>query len=122
MLLQVLGTTMSKLDRVWLLLSSWFRMQQKDNTLKYTGGFFFFCLFAFSRATFKAHGGSQARGLIGGVAAGLCQIRAVSATCTTAHGHAGSLTHGVRPGIEPAFSWMPIRFISADPQQELQIF
>ena len=34
--------------------------------------FFFFCLFAFSRATPAAYGGSQARGLIGAVAAGLC--------------------------------------------------
>ena len=43
-------------------------------------GFFFglifgfvFCLFAFSRAAPVAHGGSQARGLIRTVAAGLCQ-------------------------------------------------
>ena len=34
---------------------------------------FFFCLFAFSRATLAACGGSQARGLIGATAAGLCQ-------------------------------------------------
>ena len=27
-------------------------------------------------------------------------------TYTTAHGNAGSLTHGVRPGIEPASSWI----------------
>ena len=33
---------------------------------------FVFCLFAFSRATAKAYGGSQARGLIRAVAAGLC--------------------------------------------------
>ena len=32
-----------------------------------------FCLFAFSRATPVAYGGSQARGLIGAVAAGLHQ-------------------------------------------------
>ena len=35
--------------------------------------FFFFCLFVFSRATPTAYGGSQARGLIGAVAAGLHQ-------------------------------------------------
>ena len=34
--------------------------------------FFFFCLFAFSRATPVAYGGSQIRGLIGAVATGLC--------------------------------------------------
>ena len=33
----------------------------------------FFCLFAFSGATPTAYGGSQARGRIGAVAAGLCQ-------------------------------------------------
>jgi len=35
--------------------------------------FFFFCLFAISRATPTAYGSSQARGLIGAVAAGLRQ-------------------------------------------------
>ena len=35
--------------------------------------FLFFCLFAFSRAASAAHGGSQARGLIGAVAATLHQ-------------------------------------------------
>ena len=35
--------------------------------------FFFFVFFAFSRAAPVAYGGSQARGLIGAVAAGLCQ-------------------------------------------------
>ena len=33
----------------------------------------FFFFFVFSRATPEAHGGSQARGLIGAVAVGLCQ-------------------------------------------------
>ena len=31
----------------------------------------------------------------------------MSATYTTAHGNARSLTHLGRPGIEPASSWMP---------------
>ena len=34
---------------------------------------YFFCLFAFSRATPTAYGGSQAKGLIGAGATGLCQ-------------------------------------------------
>ena len=46
-------------------------------------------------------------------------IRAVSATCTTAHSDAGSLTHRVRPGIKLASSWILVRFISAAPQWEL---
>ena len=62
--------------------------------------FFFFVCFAISWAAPAAYGGSQARGRIGAVAAGLCTpepqqhgIRAASVTYTTAHGNAGSLTH-----------------------------
>ena len=59
----------------------------------------FLFFFAFSRAAPAAYGGSQARGLIGAVAAKPMSepqqrgILAVSATYTTAHGNAGSLTH-----------------------------
>ena len=61
--------------------------------------FLCFCLFAFCRAAPTAYGGSQARGRIGAVAAGLHQNhsnvcnQAASATYTTAHGNARSLTH-----------------------------
>ena len=37
----------------------------------------------------------------------------------TAHSNAGSLTHGERPGIEPAPSWIPVKFISTALQWEL---
>ena len=47
-------------------------------------------------------------------------IRAASPTYFRAGGSAGSLTHGVRPGIEPASSWILVGFVSAAPQQELQ--
>ena len=47
------------------------------------------------------------------------QIWVSSATYTTAYSNAGSLTHWTRPGIEPASSWMLIRFVSAESQQEL---
>ena len=40
------------------------------------------------------------------------RIWAVSATYTTAHGNAGSLTHWARPGIKPATSWFLVRFIN----------
>ena len=50
------------------------KQQQKTNiVLVKTHFFFFFGLFAFSRATHSAYGVSQARGQIGAVAAGLCQ-------------------------------------------------
>ena len=52
---------------------------------------FIFCPFAIFWAALTAYGGSQARGRIGAVAT--CRIRAASATNTTAHGNAGSLTH-----------------------------
>ena len=51
-----------------------------------------------------------------------CQILAVSATHTTAHGNARSLTHRARPGIRLATSWFPVGFVSAAPQQELLEF
>ena len=59
---------------------------------------FIYCLFAFSRATPPAYGGSQAKGLIGAIAAKPApepqqhRIRAVSATYTTAHDNTRSLT------------------------------
>ena len=57
---------------------------------------FFFCfwLFAFSRATPMAYGSSQARGLIGAIAAGLRQ----------SHSNAGSESH-LRP--TPQLKAMP---------------
>ena len=50
-----------------------------------------------------------------------CQIQAAYVTNTTAHSNARSLTHWARPGIEPASPWMPVIFISAEPQRELHI-
>ena len=47
------------------------------------------------------------------------QDQAMSATYTTAHSNAGSLTHWAKPGEEPATSWFLVRFVSAVPQQEL---
>ena len=52
-------------------------------------------LFVSLRAIPMAYGGSQARGLIRDVGASLCH----------SHRNARSLTHWVRPGIEPATSW-----------------
>ena len=43
----------------------------------------------------------------------------MSLTYTTAHCNTGSLTHWARPGIEPSSSWIQVRFISAEPWQEL---
>ena len=56
----------------------------------------YYYFFVFCRATPAAHGGSQARGLMGALAAGIAQqlgMQAESATYATAHSNAGSLTH-----------------------------
>ena len=90
--------------------------------------FFVFCRFRAASMT-QAYGGSQARGLIRATYS--CwstpqpqqhHIRAAYSTYTTAHGNTGSLTHWVRPGIEPAISWFLVGFISAAPRRELPIF
>ena len=39
--------------------------------------------------------------------------RAASANYTTTYSNAGSLTHGVRPGIEPVSSWILVTFVTA---------
>ena len=41
--------------------------------------------------------------------------------CAIAHSSARSLTHWVRPGLEPSNSWILVRFVSAEPQWELLI-
>ena len=46
-------------------------------------------------------------------------ILAMSLIYTAAQGNAGSLTHRAGPAIEPASSWMLVRFLTAEPQQEL---
>jgi len=38
------------------------------------------------------------------------------------HSNIGSLTHWARPAIEPASSWILVRFISVEPQWELRVF
>ena len=45
----------------------------------------------------------------------------MSATYTTAHSNTRPLTHWERPGIEPASSWILVRFISSEPWRELQV-
>ena len=80
--------------------------------------FFFFFVFL---GPHMAYGGSQARGLIGAVAAGLHHSHSNTRsephlqTYTTGHSSAGSSTNWARPGIKPATPWFLLRFISAVP-------
>ena len=80
--------------------------------------YFLFCLFS---AAPMAFGSFQATGWIGAVAADLGHNHSNAGSHlqpTTAHSHAGSLTHWASPE-EPASSWIFVRFISTEPQQEL---
>ena len=47
------------------------------------------------------------------------RVQTMSATYTTAHSNTRSLTHWGRPGIEPTSSCMLVRFVTAEPWQEL---
>ena len=51
-----------------------------------------------------------------------CQIWAVSATYIATYGNARSLSHWMRPGMEPTSSWILVRFLSAEPQWESLLF
>ena len=64
--------------------------------------FFFFLLF---KVAPMAYGSSQTA-----PQPQQLRIQTESVSYTTAHGNAGSLTHWVRPGIEPATSWFLVRF------------
>ena len=88
----------------------------------------FFLSFVFSRAASAAYGGSQDRGQNQSYSHRPApqpqqhQIQAESVTYTTAHSNTGSLNHWTRPGIEPASSCILVRFVSAEPRQEVHFF
>ena len=75
-----------------------------------------------------AKGRSQARGRMRASAASLDHSH--SNTGSEPHlqptpqlcGNARSLTHQVRPGIKPISSWILVRFLTCEPQQELPGF
>ena len=48
-----------------------------------------------------------------------CQIQASSSAYTTTHSNTRSLTHWVRPGVEPGTSWFLVGFVSDTPWWEL---
>ena len=50
-----------------------------------------------------------------------CGIRATSATYTTAHINAESLTHWARPGMEPGPSWFLVGFVNHCTTRELVV-
>ena len=88
-------------------------------------GFWVFWGGGLFRAAPVSYGGSQAWGPIRAVSyrptpqPQQLGIQAVSSTYTTTQSNTGSLTHWATPGIKPASSWILIRFVSTEPQQEL---
>ena len=79
-----------------------------------------FCfIFLPFRAVPAAYGGSQARGWIGAAAASLHHSNSnarsepsLQAIPQLTPSNPGSLTHWARPGIDPASSWILVRFIN----------
>ena len=90
------------------------------------------CVFCLLRATPEAYGGSQSRGRMGAAAC------TAAASLHHSHSKLGSkphlqptpqltampdpLTHWARPGIKSVSSWILVRFITAESQQELLFF
>ena len=82
--------------------------------------YLFIYLFVFSAPHPMTYGGSQARGRIRATPQPQQRgIQAESATYTTAHSNAGSLTHWERQEIKPVSSWMLTGFVSTEPCWEL---
>ena len=98
-----------------------FTLHTTCNKIYFRLGFFFFFFF---RATPAAYENSQTRYRIGAIVTALhhSHSNARSATHTTAHCNTRSLSHWVRPGIEPVSSWILVRFVSALPQWKLPIW
>ena len=80
----------------------------------------FFSVLSLFRTALAAHGGSVwSCSFRPTPPPQLHKIWAMSATYTTAHSNAGSLTHWTRPGIEPETSWFLVGFVFAAPRLEL---
>ena len=92
------------------------------------GVFVLFCFLFYFRAEPVAYGSSRAKGWIGGAAADLHH----------SHSNARSelwlwltpqlmatldpLTHWAGPGIEPPSSWIPVGFVTTEPQGEFRVW
>ena len=91
----------------------WVHLSPSDWGYSINTFFFFFCLFS---AAPTAYGRSQARGWIETVDAGYTTAIAMPDAShihyTADCGNARSLTHWVRPGIEAAYSWIQVRFLT----------
>ena len=90
----------------WFLFRTLIKVENIRTALSPPPGLMFLFLLFF-RAAPATHGGSQARGLIGAIAADIhhSHSHARSEPHLQSHNNAGSLTHWEGSGIEPATSW-----------------
>ena len=88
----------------------------KDCIFLFLFFFFFFGLFRTALLTFSDQGSNSSCSHQPTPQPQQRQVRAVSVTYTTAQGNARSLTYWVKSGIEPASSWMLVRFVAAEPR------
>ena len=111
----------------FIYLTTWILGNRLELMAQVTFAVFVGPFLCFFRAAPMAHENCQRRGRLGAAAANLCHSQAMwgpswSATHTTIHGNAGSLTHWLRPGIKPRSSWILVGFITTEPQRELLTF
>ena len=85
-------------------------LYMSTDTMVFLSLVLFVCLFF--RAAPAAHGSSWARRRKSERQTQQGGIQATSATYTTAQGNTRSLTHWVRPGIEPSTSWIIVGFVT----------
>ena len=103
----------------------WLRqnLRSPSSQVKGTYVLFFPFLFLF-RVTPTTHGSFQASGQIRATAVSLCHshsnVGSEPRLQPTPQLNAGSLTHWMRPGIDPTSSWTLVGFIFAQPKLELQ--
>ena len=87
----------------------------------------FLFLFCFLEPHLVAYGSPHARGWIRAADASLlhshmqCQIRATSVVYVIAHGNSESITHWARPGVEPAYSWILVSFLTSESQRNTSV-
>ena len=82
--------------------------------------FIYLFIYWLFRAAPVAYVGSQARGRIRAVVAGLRHSHCNTRSEPYLRPNARSLTQWMRPGMEPSSSWMPVRFVSAETWWELR--
>ena len=126
--MDALHCILDKLCYLYKLRSTNYKLININGSLNFLLFFFLSCFFFFWSFLWphpRHIRRSQARGRIEAAAAGLHHSYSYagstlpSVTYTTAPSNSRSLTHWVRPGVEPESSCILVRFVIAEPQWEL---